>query len=127
MQKLAFIKELLAARPGIGHTLAGNWMRLAEALETTGITLTAADAAKWAALNYWPQEAGPLILDGITPEQADELEEHAAEQVGGHEALAAMRMAELHAGGVLDPDDVAVVRDPFDGWEIIVPRDELDR
>lgn len=125
MQKIAFVNELRAARPGIGLTLAGNWMRLAEALETAGVTLTAAEAAKWAALNYWPEEAGKLILDGITPEQADEMEQHEADQVGGHEALAALRIAELHAGGVLGPDDVITVVDPFTGDEVIVPRDEF--
>jgi hypothetical protein len=55
-----------------------------------------------------------------------ELEQHAADQVGGHEVLAAIRVAELHAAGMRSPDDVVTVADPFEpGREIIVPRDEL--
>jgi hypothetical protein len=124
--KIAFINEYRRlATQMTDHRIAGNWMRLAEALETTDVTLTAADAAKWADLGYLPDEAGQLILDGITADQQAEMEDHAERQAGGSEALAAMRVAELHAAGVLGPDDVATVRDPFDGSEVIVPRDEL--
>jgi hypothetical protein len=38
-----------------------------------------------------------------------ELEQHAAGQVGGREALAAIRVAGLHAAGMLSPDEVVTV------------------
>ena len=127
MQKVAFIKEYRStARRLNGTTIAGNWMRLAESLEPAGIILTPAEAAKWAARGYLPEEAGRLILDGITADRQGELEDHAAAQVGGHEALAALRIAELHAAGMLGPDDVVTVQDPFRaGQQVIVPRSEL--
>lgn len=126
MQKIEFIKEYKALAAKLNtYPIAGNWMRLAVALEAAGVALTAAEAAKWAGHGYLPEEAGPLILDGITADRQAELEQHAADQVGGHEALAAMRIAELHAAGVLSPDDVVTVVDPFDGRELIVPRDDL--
>lgn len=125
--KITFIQEYrrLATRL-TDHRIAGNWMRLAEALESSGVELAAAEAARWADRGYLPEEAGQLILDGITAEQQGEMEDHAAAQVGGHEALAALRIAELHAAGMLSPDDVVSVPDPFEpGREIIVPRDDL--
>jgi hypothetical protein len=86
-----------------------------------------AEAARWASHGYLPQEAGPLFADGITADRQAELEQHAADQVGGHEALAALRIAELHAAGVLGPDDVVTVQDPFNpGQKIIVPREDLE-
>lgn len=128
MKKIEFIKEYKALATQLNtYPIAGNWMRLAVALEAAGVTLAAAEAAKWAGHGYLPEDAGPLILDGITADRQAELEQHAADQVGGHEALAAMRIAELHAAGVLGPDDVVAVVDPFDGRELIVPRDELER
>jgi hypothetical protein len=106
--------------------IAGDWARIPEALEADGVELTAAEAAKWAGHGYLPDEAAPLVLDGITADRQAELEQHAADQVGGHEALAAMRIAELHAAGMLGPDDVVRVQDPFDpSREIIAPREGL--
>jgi hypothetical protein len=127
MQKLEFIKAYRAAATQMtGHIIAGNWMRLAEALADAGVELTAAEAAKWAGHGYLPEEAGPLLLFGITADRQAELEQHAADQVGGHEALAALRIAELHAAGVLRADDVVEVADPFDpSRSAIVPRDQL--
>jgi len=126
VQKIEFINEYRRlATQMTGYVIAGNWMRLAVALEAAGIELTAAEAAKWADHGYLPEEAGQLIADGITADRQAELEQHAADQVGGHEALAALRIAELHAAGMLGPDDVVAVEDPFDGRQVIVPRDEL--
>lgn len=128
MKKLEFIQEYRRlATQMAGYTIAGNWMRLAEALETAGIELTAADAARWAGRGYLPEEAGQLILDGITVDQVGEMEDHAIERVGGADSLAAQRIAQWLADGtLLGPDDVVLVRDPNDpGREIIVPRDEL--
>jgi hypothetical protein len=128
--KIAFIQEYRRlATQMTDHRIAGNWMRLAEALEAAGVELTAAEAARWAGRGYLPEEAGPLILDGITAEQQGEMEDHAAEQVGGPEALAAMRVAELlGSGALLGPDDVVTVQDPMDpNREIIALRDDLER
>lgn len=127
--KIAFINEYRRLATQMTHyVIAGNWMRLAEALETSGITLTAAEAARWAGRGFLPEEAGQLILDGITVDQHIEMEEYAAEQVGGHEALAAIRIAELlGSGALLGPDDVVTVQDPTDpSREIVMPRENLD-
>lgn len=85
------------------------------------------DAAAWANLGCMPGEAADLIAGGVTPQTYGELEDHAAEQVGGHDALAALRVAELLGSGeLLGPDDVVTVEDPFEpGREIIVPREDL--
>jgi hypothetical protein len=126
VRKIEFIKDYLRLTTQFRtHPIAGNWMRLAVALEADGITLTAAEAAKWAGHGYLPEEAGPLIADEITADRQAELEQHAADHVGGHEALAAIRIAELHASGILGADDAVTVVDPFDGREVIVPRDGL--
>lgn len=127
--KIEWIKEYRRlATQMTDYRIAGNWMRLAEALEGAGIVLTAAEAARWADRGYLPEEAGQLILDGITAEQQGEMEDHAAEQVGGPEALAAMRIAELLAQpGMYGPDDVVTVQDPIDPErEIIMLREDLD-
>lgn len=121
--KVEFIKAFRAtARQLNTHPIAGRWMRLREEIPT----LTADEAAAWANLGYLPEEAEPQIRDGITAAAAREMEDHAAEQAGGPEALAAMRIAELlGSGAMLGPDDVTVVRDPFDpNREIIALRGE---
>lgn len=126
--KIAFVQEYRRlATQMTDHRIAGNWMRLAEALEGAGIELTAAEAARWAGRGYLPEEAGPLILSGISAEQQGEMEDHAAEQVGGPAALAAGRIAELLAqDGMYGPDDAVVVQDPTDpDREIIMLREDL--
>lgn len=127
MRKIAFINEYRRLATQLTHpTHAGNWMRLAEALEAAGVELTATEAANWASRGYLAEEAGPLILSGITADRQAELEQHTADQVGGHETLAAMRIAELKASGVLGPDDVAEVVDPFEpSRSAYVARDDL--
>lgn len=127
MQKIAFINEYRRLATQLnGYAIAGGWARLAEALEADGVELAAAEAAKWADHGYLPDEAGPLIASGITADRQAEIEQHQADQVGGHEALAALRIAELHAAGMLGADDVVTVEDPFDpGRKIVTPRDEL--
>jgi hypothetical protein len=126
-EKITFIKNFVRlARQLNTYAIAGDWMRLAVALEAAGNELTAAEAATWANHGYLPEEAGPLIADKITADRQAELEQHAADQVSGHEALAALRIAELHAAGVLSRHDVVTVQDPTDPRrEIIMPRDEL--
>jgi hypothetical protein len=84
------------------------------------------DAAAWANLGFMPAEAAATIRSGITPQQYREMEDHAEAQAGGSDALAALRITELHASGVLSRDDVVTVQDPFDpGVELIAPRDEV--
>ncbi|MGI5215097.1 hypothetical protein [Plantactinospora sp. CA-290183] len=51
--------------------------------------VTAPIAAIWARLGYLPEEAGPLIADGITPATAREMERHAVQEAGGRDELAA--------------------------------------
>jgi hypothetical protein len=47
--------------------------------------------------------------------------------VGGHEALAALRIAELHAAGMLGSDDMVTVRDPFDPDRVMIElREDCD-
>jgi hypothetical protein len=85
------------------------------------------EAARWADRGYLPEEAGPLILSGVTADTQGELEDHAAEQAGGQDALAAQRIAQWRADGVLlGEGDVVRAQDPTEpGQEIIVVRDEL--
>lgn len=106
-----------------GYRIAGRWWKLRVAHN-----VTPSDAAAWANLGFLPEEAEPLIRDGISPQQHREMEDHAEGQAGGAEALAAMRIAELTgSGALLGEDDVIRVQDPHDPRrEIIVPRDELD-
>lgn len=128
MKKLEFITTYRAAATQLnGYTIAGNWMRLAEALETAGVTLTATEAARWADRGFLPEEAGPLILDGITADRHAELEDHTVEQAGGVDAHAAATIAEwLASGALLSEADVVRVADPFDpAREIVTPRDAL--
>ncbi|MFF3857098.1 hypothetical protein [Micromonospora sp. NPDC002575] len=83
-------------------------------------------AAAWASRGYMPKEAAPLIADGITAATVGEMEDHAADSVGGHEALAALRAAELiGTGQLIGPDRLIRVQDPVDPThEIITIRDE---
>lgn len=105
MRKIEFISEYRRlATQMTDHRIAGNWARLAEALEVSGIKLTASEAARWAGRGYLPEEAGPLILDGITADRAGEMEDYAIERAGGPEALTAMRIAELRVGITPGPE-----------------------
>lgn len=123
--KIAFIQEYRRLATQLrDHVIAGRWMRLREDIPT----LTAQEAAAWADLGYYPEEAAPQIRAGITAAQAREMETYAEVQAGGSEALAAMRVAELlGSGALLGPDDVITVQDPDDPRrEIIALRNELD-
>ena len=101
---------------------------LPESLGWYAMGVAAQDAAAWANLGFKPDEAADLIADGITPQAYREMEDHATEQAGGPEALAAMRTAELvGSGALLGPDDVVTVQDPEDPRrEIIAIREDLD-
>lgn len=124
--KIAFIKEYRRLAPQMtDFTTAGNWMRLAEALKDAGMPLTAEESARWAGRGFWPEEAGQLILDGITIDQYIEMEEHTAALAGGQDALAELRIAELMAAAE-NPDDYVIVGDPTDQRQVIaMHRDEL--
>lgn len=75
INKIGFISDYRRiATQMTSHIIAGNWMRLAEALEAAGIGLTAVEAARWAGHGYLPEEAGPLILSGITADQQGEMD-----------------------------------------------------
>lgn len=122
MQKIGFIQEFRAAATQLnGYRAAGEWARLAEALEADGITLTAADAARWASHGYLPSEAAPLILDRVTPDTAGEMDDLATDLAGGSDQRAMQRVDELVADGVLvDPARVRQEVDPDDPHHIIV-------
>lgn len=123
--KVAFITEFRALATQLNtYVIAGRWMRLREEVPT----LTAQEAAAWAGLGYLPEEAESQIRAGITAATAREMENHAEEQAGGREALAAIRIGELlGSGALLGPDDVVVVQDPDDPRrEIIALREDLD-
>lgn len=123
--KIEFINAYRAAANQLRtHAIAGRWMRLRDEVPA----LTAEEAAGWANLGYLPEEAEPQIRDGITAAAAREMEDHAEQQAGGGEALAAMRVAELlGSGALLGPDDVVIVQDPEDPRrELIALREETD-
>lgn len=106
--KVKFIQEFRdTAHQLRDYTTAGNWMRLAEALETAGVTLTAADAAAWADRGYLPEEAGQYILDGANPDMAGAASDAAVAADGGPEAhlrAQLLRLAGDNPGLVIDPD-----------------------
>lgn len=89
--------------------------------------VAAADAAAWANLGFYPDEAQPHIAAGITPAMYRETEDHAEEQAGGEDALAAQRIAQMFDSGELVREDQVIrIPDPTDpGQEIIVLRDNL--
>lgn len=122
VQKIPFIHAFRAAASQLnGYRIAGEWMRLAEALQADGITLTAADAARWADAGYLPGEAVALILDGVSAEQATELDDLGTDVAGGSEVRAAQRIDELVRAGVLvDPRLVRQRQDPDDPERTIV-------
>jgi hypothetical protein len=123
--KIDFIIEFRVLATQLNtYAIAGRWMRLREEVPT----LTAQEAAAWAGLGYLPEEAESQIRAGITAATAREMEDHAEEQAGGKETLAAMRIAELlGSGALLSLDDVVVVQDPDDPCrEIIALREDLD-
>ncbi|WP_433067249.1 hypothetical protein [Dactylosporangium sp. CS-033363] len=122
---IPFVKAYLAAATQLRtHPIAGRWARLAQTIPT----LTPQEAADWAALGFLPEEAEAQIRSGITAAAYAELEDHAEQQAGGPEALAALRIAEfLAAVGVLGPDDVVTITDPIDpGNEIVILGDAGD-
>lgn len=93
MQMIPFIRAYMASATQMRtHAIAGNWARLAAALAEARVTLTATEAAAWADLGLLPEEAGQLILDGITAAQYHEMETYAEEQAGGSVNLAAQRI-----------------------------------
>ncbi|GLY08211.1 hypothetical protein [Actinoplanes sp. NBRC 101535] len=120
--KIEFVKEYRAKASQLtDYRIAGDWARLAEHLQNSGITLTAADAARWADAGYLPAEAAPLISDGVTPEQAGELEDLATDIAGGPEARALQVVDDLVRDGVLvNPARVSWHEDPADPTHIIV-------
>ena len=120
--KIEFIKEFRAAARQLNdYRIAGDWMRLADALKADRITLTAADAAQWADLGYLPGEAVALILDGVTPETAGEMDRLATTIAGGPDQRAAQRIDEMVRTGVLvDPARVHRREDPDDPLHVIV-------
>jgi hypothetical protein len=122
MKKINFIKSFRASASQLNsYSIAGDWMRLAVQLDAAGSTLTAADAALWADAGYLPGEAAPLIADGVTPQQAAELDELATNIAGGPEAQAMQRIDELVRDGVLvDPSQVRWREDPRDPLHVIV-------
>ncbi|TDC00779.1 hypothetical protein E1091_04200 [Micromonospora fluostatini] len=99
------------------YRIAREWMEAGVAPE---------DATAWADLGYLPQEAAPLIADGVTAATAGELERHAEETAGGSEALREQRIQQMvDAGELLDPARVIRVQDPNDPTrEIIAVRDK---
>ncbi len=97
---IPFIRAYMAAAPQLRtYAIAGNWARLALALEPANITLTATEAAAWAGLGFLPQEAGQLIFDGITADRYREMETYAEEQAGGRDELAAQRIRQMLDSG----------------------------
>lgn len=114
----AYARAYMAAATQFGtYRLAREWM-------DAGVS--AADAAGWANLGYLPEEAAPLIADGITPATVREMERHAEQAAGGRDALAAQRIQRMiDAGEIVDPAKVIRVQDPTDPTrEIIALRDE---
>ncbi|WP_229398096.1 hypothetical protein [Micromonospora okii] len=94
-------------------------LRIARRWMESGVP--APEAAAWANLGFLPEEAAPLIADGITADTVEETERHAAQAVGGPEALAALRVAELTGTGALvGPDDLIRVVDPLDPTREII-------
>jgi hypothetical protein len=102
-------------------------MRLAEAMASHGVTLTAAEAARWADAGYLPGEATPLIRDGVTPQTAGEIDELGTELAGGHEQRAMQVIDGLVRDGVLvNPTRVRQQQDPNDPTHVIVHIDHDD-
>lgn len=101
---------------------ACRWWRLS----LTRREVTAPVAASWARLGYMPEEAEPLIADGITPEAVREIERHAEDAAGGPDELAAQRIAQMISlGEIIDPAQIIRVQDPTDPTrEIIAVRDD---
>ncbi len=127
--KIAWMTTYRAAATQLRtHMIAGNWMRLAWALRDAGITLTPDEAARWANLGFLPEEAGQLILDGMTADRYAEMETHTEQQAGGGHALAAQRIRDLLASGLLlSEDQVIRIPDPTNPTEeIIMARDDVD-
>jgi hypothetical protein len=122
MRKVEFIHEFRTkARQLAGFRLTGDWVRLAEALEADGITLTGDQAARWANTGHLPGEAAPLIRAGVTPEIADEMDQLAIDIAGGPEAHAMDVIDRLAADGALvNPSRVRWREDPDDPTHIIV-------
>jgi hypothetical protein len=89
--------------------------------------VSASDAAAWANLGFYPDEAAPLIADGTTPQMQREIEDHAEAQASGPDALAAQRVAHMIETGLLVREDQVIrIPDPTDpDVEIIVVRDDL--
>ena len=80
------------------YRLAREWM-------DAGIAADA--AAAWASLGYLPAEATPLIVGGVTPQMAGEMDQIATDLAGGPEQRAAQLIDQLVAEGVLvDPSRV---------------------
>lgn len=122
MRKIEFVQEFRASAARLnGFAEAGAWMRLAEGLEADGVILTATQAARWADAGFLAGEAASLILDGVTPETAAELDQVATEAAGGPERRAMDRIDSLVRNGVLvDPARVRQEQDPDDPDRIIV-------
>jgi hypothetical protein len=111
--KIRFITDYRAAATQLtDYRIAGDWMRLAWTLRDSGVDLTPTEAAAWADLGMLPEEAGQLILDGVTAQRYAEMEQHAEQQAGGPEAYAAQRIRQLlDTGVVLTETDVIRIPD----------------
>jgi len=122
MKKIDFIHEFRTQAGQLNsYAIAGDWMRLTETLAADGITLTAADAARWATAGRLPAEAEPLIRDRVTPESAAELDDLATDIAGGSDERAAQIIDDMVRDGVLvDPALVRWREDPDDPDRIIV-------
>ncbi len=100
--KIAFVREFRACAGQLNtYEIAGDWMRLAERMRADGIELSAADAARWADLGFYPGEAEATIRGGVTAQMYAELEQHAEDEAGGPDALAAERIARMLDDGTL--------------------------
>ncbi|MFI7608500.1 hypothetical protein ACIBTV_25570 [Micromonospora sp. NPDC049366] len=104
--------------------IAARWWRLSLTLPE----VTATVAASWARLDFYPEEAEPLIRSGITPRRVREVEQHARGDAGSRKALIDQRIQQMvQAGQIVDPAQVARVQDPSDPTrEIIAIRNEPD-
>jgi hypothetical protein len=123
VDQVAFIQEYRAAARQLNRYETGlQWAGFAKWLaKTHGITLTAAAAAQWANIGYFPREALHLIVEGVTPETADEMENLAVDLAGGPEQRKAQRIAELEQSGqFIGPRLVRWREDPDDPEHIIV-------